>query len=273
MVKKWADFAVEKNLDGINIDIEHGIYGDQQKTGILHFVDELNQVMKLRIGPHAKLTYDVPYAPTTLACVTGRCLYWGKIAEKIDFLVQMAYDAQLRPLTSSATDPYERVVRGYWLYINEYGVDPSKMIQAVPWYGPIYYCDRLHKNSFDVCHSELWKKYQIHATDGTNVNQSIFYWVNKGLEQGQPVVYDNYQRINKISVRDDEGGMRQVWFNNETSFNERFEACSFEAKGGGLSSWWAHSLDYKTENLDVLKMNGKYWEVINNAVDKLDGLK
>ena len=67
--------------------------------------------------------------------------------------------------------------------------------------------------------------------------------------------------------------MRQVWFNNETTFNERFEACSFKARGGGVGSWWAHSLDYQTDDDEVLKMNKLYWDVINSSVDKLEELK
>ena len=185
----------------------------------------------------------------------------------------MSYDGQLKPLTSEPTDPYHRMGKGWDNYI-EMGILPSKMIQAVPWYGPVYSCSNFPlsnpntPNPAKSCKTNIFsKKTQYHFGD---LYKLIAEAEENGFERYYDEDYLQYNIIVNATNANDESqniNTHVAWFNTEETLRLRFERQALSSGAAGVASWWAHSLNYEDEN--VFEFNQKLWNQLGLVVDEL----
>jgi len=81
------------------LDYEKPIYTKSDKQGMVDFCKDLTDAVHENIAG-GEVSFDVPYSPWSIACITGRCLYWDKMAEALDYILVMSYDHghQLMPV-------------------------------------------------------------------------------------------------------------------------------------------------------------------------------
>lgn len=269
-VKQLVDFVVDNNFDGINVDCEAPFYTDFFHTGFVKFLEEL----KLTLASHKRnsiITIDLPYGPYQLLCVTGRCLPWKEISEVVDYVLIMCYDAQLRPLSPEPTDPFIHVVRGWDLYIEDLNINPLKMIQAIPWYGPVYHCRTNNQNDIkstnDTCQTNVFtQKIQHHLGE-------LSKEVQLGLDQGFEIIYDEEYKSRKIIFRDEDTDEYYLaWFNCLDTLKMRFDSQALKSGAGGVSTWWAFSLDYEDKSSSNVDLNEKLWGQLRDVLDELEAM-
>ena len=100
LVDKWIDtelqYASDRFLDGINIDIEYDI---DKESPLVAALSRLMAKLKDRFHsalPHSQITFDVPWSPVNAKGwgVDGRNYDFKALALNTDFLFIMAYDEQ-----------------------------------------------------------------------------------------------------------------------------------------------------------------------------------
>ncbi|KAI8463528.1 MAG: glycoside hydrolase superfamily [Monoraphidium minutum] len=126
--------AQESGADGINFDLEEPIPpGAQAAADYTSLVSEAAATFRVAL-PAASISVDVPWSPYD---VDGRNYDWRGLAAAADMLFIMAYDTQSQipgRCVASANAPLDVVAKGVRQWV-ELGVDPTKLVLGLPWYG------------------------------------------------------------------------------------------------------------------------------------------
>uniref|UniRef100_UPI00398EBB6D di-N-acetylchitobiase-like n=1 Tax=Pristiophorus japonicus TaxID=55135 RepID=UPI00398EBB6D len=141
-INSQVQLAKNQYMDGINLDLEEAVpFQSVEYYALTQLVNETSQIFHREI-PGSQVTFDVAWSPD---CIDGRCYDYVAIANSCDFLFVMSYDMQSQiwdDCIAKANAPYQQTLSGYTSYIS-LGIDPSKLVMGVPWYGYDYACTHL----------------------------------------------------------------------------------------------------------------------------------
>lgn len=249
--KKWAhhsylDYIIEKlvksvidqGIHGINIDIEGQYYSEEYNNGIVYFVKNLYTSLK-KINTNYTVTYDVPYDPKSLACVTGRCQPWTEISKYVDFLYVMDYDAQLeRIFVGECTDPIVRINAGMRHYLDDFEIPSSKLVNLIDCTGSKYKCYNNPKKSSDTCYTNT-----ITRQKGFSMCDQYNH-LRKAQSQGFKLIKNDYQNCYNILYRNETTHqMYQIWFDDLDNLKNKMEVLAVQNDLAGIGFWSAMAVE------------------------------
>ena len=81
-----------------------------------------------------------------LACLSGRCKLWDKMAEHMDTLFIMGYDSQDNVITASASSPLDKITEGVENYL-KMGIPKEKLVLGVHWASYRYPCVYMNRHN------------------------------------------------------------------------------------------------------------------------------
>ena len=148
-IKSLVAFATVHSLDGINLDIE-------QYTGskdlLTKYVQELAQAFRTAI-PSAQISFDVSIYP--MGQPQKDHYDYKALSDVLDFLIPMAYDENWNALSPEPNSPIQALVKGMAEY-GTLGIEPNKIVFALPWYGTSWPC--VNSTQGSVCEVHLGTK-------------------------------------------------------------------------------------------------------------------
>ncbi|KAL6068472.1 Geranylgeranyl transferase type-2 subunit beta [Balamuthia mandrillaris] len=247
---EWIEQQIErvasKNADGINFDMEAQIPAsavEERKMQVV-LMQETVAAFHSRI-PGSQVSFDVAWSPD---CVDNRCYDYLGLSQALDFLVVMAYDLQSQifepqPCIAGPNSGYYSVGHGIDRFI-QLGVDKSKLVLALPWYGRDYRC--IHPTNMTVCPNEPVPFRGAYCSDA-NAKGRFFDWIEKLYASGGSLngrqwderslsPYTNYFNATQ-------GQMHQIWYDDPASLTLKVKLAKAKfLRGVGI--WNADLIDY-----------------------------
>lgn len=268
VINNLVKYVIEYNLDGINIDIEGSYHGSEMNNGIDYFVKNLYQKLK-SINSEYLLTYDVPYDPESLSCITGRCQDWGYIAKFTDHLYIMDYDAELwRIAIGECTDPFERILAGTRKYLDQDGqfaVPSEKLVHMVPWYSHRYRCyNPLSPGKFETCVTNT-----VLTQDSPGFCAVHQTYKPMSIKQGFTQIYDKYEHCHHFMFYDENNkNYYDLWYDDIETLQYKLDNIAIKYKLGGVGSWWSLSSDWSVDGCPEIME--PYYQQLRDVKMRLD---
>ncbi|KAL6048735.1 Chitobiase [Balamuthia mandrillaris] len=245
-IEKQIERVASKNADGINFDMEAQIPAsavEERKMQVV-LVQETVAAFHSRI-PGSQVSFDVAWSPD---CVDNRCYDYLGLSQALDFLVVMAYDLQSQifepqPCIAGPNSGYYSVEHGIDRFV-QLGVDKSKLVLALPWYGRDYRC--VHPTNMTVCPNEPVPFRGAYCSDA-NAKGRFFDWIEKLYASGGSLngrqwderslsPYTNYFNATQ-------GQMHQIWYDDPASLTLKVKLAKAKfLRGVGI--WNADLIDY-----------------------------
>ncbi len=146
-VQELVARVVALGADGLNLDIER--YAGKKAT-LTTYVTELAAALRSHV-PSAQLSFDLGVSPN------GQVAHYDHraLSQQLDFIVPMAYDENWGDLSPAPNSPLPALVESLAQY-RALGVDPSKLVFALPWYGTSWPCASPVRGS--PCKTDLGKR-------------------------------------------------------------------------------------------------------------------
>lgn len=238
----------EDCFDGAVFDAEGPVFDEETKEAYVSLIKETREAL-LEIGPDISLSMAVPFDPKPLACLSGRCKLWDKMAEHMDTLFIMGYDSQDNIITASASSPLNVITTGVENYL-KMGIPKEKLVLGVHWASyryPCVYMNR-HDDPIPPCVVDFAHRL-IDSLSNTlhNCSTNAFDGVN----------YDNDSHTVYCSTRED-GHYRQRWFDTPDTLAEKYKMAISHGLVG-LGMWSCDLIDYPLSSNPLSK---KYWDQI-----------
>jgi len=288
--------VINNNFDGINFDFEGETFGNEAKDKWVIFLSELNTELK-QLDPPKGLTVAIPFTPIEIFCLDGRCYPFKRIAEVVDFMVIMGYDAEEDWWGANhyghATDPYYRIYQGIRQFIDCLEIPPYKITLAVPWYSWTIECltrqdppEMKSKDRQFQCSRRSFQSGDSHTDWKTQLGY-FFDYENRVDYQGNDMsenaennylysdVEDSFYFHTKVP------GSRPVqilehWMTavpgNYTPYENRLKL-AVDAGLSGLGLWSVKKLNYENPRNDLEnEFNMKMWELFGKYSWMIRGL-
>ncbi len=217
--------------DGVNLDLEHFPKTDNEKGDLVTMVCELHRQLKAAgLSLHSQ---DLaPWGSWGVFNVTA-------LAQCVDYVVPMAYCSPTSGTIAGPTDPLDNVknqIQKGWR-----GVDPSKFIIGLPFFGYNFACTNSQPPGFpydNTCFIAQPPRYPF-----VTFAQAMELFKKENVSSGAGVIHYNsskaaawFEFTNASS-----GARHQVWFDDHRSVAAK-SAWVFGSGFHGLSFWTADSL-------------------------------
>lgn len=236
------------------------LYLPESIHGMTNFCKKLKVALN-KLDKKYVVTYDIPYDPRSLQCVTGRCLDWVSISKVIDHVYVMSYDAQLEGLFGEVTDPFERISSGIDKFFNN-GIAHEKLVHLVPWYNCLYKCYNSPSKTTDTCYTNV-------VTRQTEIDIcTTFQLLKNNNVPGEPF-YDQYQQGYKTIIKSrDLDGVYQLWYDTPATLYKKLKRNAINHKLGGIGFWYAGGNDFSDEKCRDEYLN-KYFKLMSNVKNEM----
>lgn len=252
--------------DGVNFDFEDPLDNINGDADALTFVISTTAAaLKSAIAPFVTISVDVAWSP---ACIDLRCYDYAGIANVSDVLFVMAYDMRSQvfwpePCIASANSPLPLVFEGMnnW---TDLGVDPSKLILGVPWYGYFYTClsPTLSTDAYCPIERVTWRG--VNCSDAVG-KEYAYSDVMKYLRNNatKPRTYNDSLQAPFFDFIDiDTRNVTQVWYDDPFSLQVKYDAA--KASGWrGVGFWNLDLVDYTSTDEQVQRETKAMWEAIS----------
>ena len=168
--------------------------------------------------------------------------YYG-LAQAADYLYIMDYDANTQIWDSQcmarANSPYFTTQRGVQSYLN-LGIDPSKLILGIPWYGKVYGCIENEIQggpTSKYCPITPHNARGVDCSDNIASEESYALIMNKVYIQKMNTTaprWDNTQKSPYFNTYSKKGETSQIWYDNPESLIYKYKyAKSMNLRGIG----------------------------------------
>ncbi|KAK0054727.1 di-N-acetylchitobiase [Biomphalaria pfeifferi] len=218
--------VVDNFMDGLNFDVEMNISPEHKelRDAYTALVNETVVAFKQAL-PYSQISIDVQGDAFT----TSRSYDYPTLAKLVDFLFIMAYDESGFDVAGPNSGVLDTVT-GVIDYFQE-KISPDKLVLGLPWYGYIYFCDKLVG---DVC-----------EISPTRAQQLDFNTISAILEtMPEKYRWNTTSETPYFSYTDSETNIsRQVQFDDAASLKIKYElAADLGLRGVGM--WTIDFLDY-----------------------------
>jgi len=259
--RDWIQGLVLKvkntNTDGVNVDFEDPVAADSPERGLLTLLMR-ELALAFKSIPGTQVTYDAAWSPE---CIDGRCYDYKGISEAVDFLFVMDYDLRSQifgPCIASANSPVGDVEAAMKKFI-ALGIDPSKLVLGIPWYGYDYPC--INPTNVTVCPIAHVPFRGVDCSDaaGKEINFSILMeWLSTRSTTGR--MWDDTLKSPWFSYNN-AGQSHQVWYDDPQSLSFKMDiAKSLGLRGVG--TWNADALDYSS---NARNLTQQMWDTFRKA--------
>ena len=266
-INSIISFIQQNFIDGITFDYELPINAhslDREYYTIL--VAETAKALK-SIMPYYQVSVCVAWSPDS---IDGRSYDYVGLANGSDLLYVMVYDTRSQifdQCIASANAPiglFELAIKRY----NDIGIDNSKLVLGVPWYGYVYPCIALNGNFCSIaevpfrgvnCSDAAGSEYDygriMAMLDNVNINVTII----------SDLLWDNSTQSPFFNMKMD-GGIYQVWFDNPESLLLKYNY----AKNAGVKGVGPYAFNYldptgtRTANPNAIPEAALMWKALSS---------
>ncbi|XP_054153481.1 di-N-acetylchitobiase-like [Oppia nitens] len=247
-VDKWIgqqiDYAKERFLDGINIDVEYDIDADSPLiNGLTEFTGRVRDRFHAAL-PKSQVTFDVPWSPTNEKGkgVDGRNYNFTGLASAADFLFVMSYDEKSQifdtDCTASANSDLFWTAGGLSAYL-KMGIPSEKLVLGLPWYGYDYPC--VSTGPERTCFIKEVPFRGVNCSDAAG--RQLPYRQIQQLSQTYGSNWDEHSRSRFLYFNDTLGQTRQIWYDDSYTLSLKIGFATYK-KLRGVGMWNANMLDY-----------------------------
>ena len=137
-------YAEENGLDGVNFDFEEELEpGSQESKAYTKLFKETVATFHHRL-PHSQVSIDVAWSPDN---IDRRGYEYKTLGRLADLVFVMGYDEQSqmwenKRCRARPNSPLMKTFSGIRKYL-QMGIEASKLVLGVPWYGYRYPCEEL----------------------------------------------------------------------------------------------------------------------------------
>eukprot|EP00045_Choanoeca_perplexa_P003911 m.34335 g.34335 ORF g.34335 m.34335 type:complete len:367 (+) comp12290_c0_seq1:55-1155(+) len=240
MQQVWAQqqlvAAKENFLDGINFDYEAPIALNSSERAQYAELVKVTAKVFHEDNPYSQVSVDVAWGPFD---VDGRNYDYAAIAEAADILFVMSYDTRSQiygPCLASANTPLARAELG----INQFlslGISPDKLVLGLPWYGYTYPCINMSlTDRYCPIKAVPFQGAPCSDAAGSELSWSNIQRILRNTSLVKtPVARDNLLVSPWFNMQDEDGTIRQVWFDDVQSLTPKFAlATSYNLRGVGV---------------------------------------
>jgi len=257
VTKRWINMMVEHFFDGINIDIEGAAYTEDIRNYITALTNETYIAIKA-LNPYFIVTWDIPYSPILVGCISGYCYDYISLAKCTDYMIVMDYDATLDILVANANSPINLLIESYNLYLKNLSINPNHLVMAVPWYGYDYACTKFYNDSGQEMCVILGGSHQ--AKSYGDIDKLI-------VQSGGIVRWDSKAASPYLTLMENTQ-YHQVWFDNVESLKIKYKlALSLHLRGIGMFT--GDDLDYHSLTPSAVNQTTLMWDTLTEYVDQL----
>ena len=162
--------------------------------------------------------------------VDGRLYDYYNLSQNSDLLYIMDYDTQSQnyqhQCLAAANAPYQGTQRGIESYLN-LGIDPSKLILGIPFYGYNYSCNmqEMETTKSKYCPIPFDTFRGVNCSDAAG-NEKDFGKINALIDQGLNITeirWDTSMRAPYFNYINGSNQVFQVWFDNPTSLSLKYQ--------------------------------------------------
>ena len=253
--------------DGVNFDFEDPLDNSNGDADALtNVISSTAAALKSAIAPFITISVDVAWSPN---CIDLRCYNYAGIANVSDILFVMAYDMRSQvfwpnPCIASANSPLPSVFEGMSNWTN-LGVDSSKLILGVPWYGYFYTCLSPTGSTDAYCPIErvTWRGVNCSDAVGKEYAYSdvMLYLKNNATK---PRTYNSTLQAPFFDFIDsNNGNITQVWYDDPLSLQVKYDAAK-ASNWLGVGMWNLDLVDYKSTDEQVKEETKAMWEAISS---------
>ncbi|XP_013387494.1 di-N-acetylchitobiase isoform X2 [Lingula anatina] len=264
-ISKWVsqewEYVHDHFLDGINIDFEDPIPKDNTTVRFgLRIVVGLSYVLFKEANSSYQVTFDIAWSPD---CIDGRCYDTVPMANLTDFLFVMAYDEQSQifgpDCVAGPNSGLQKTSSGLKRFL-DLGIDPSKLVLGVPWYGYKYPCvKRSQKSNRTTCYIKHVPFRGVNCSDaaGSQINyKEIIENYLPASKSGRQ--WDDIAKSPFFDYQDPATKKwSQFWYDDPESLTYKYKyAQSLGLRGVGM--WNADTLDY-SDTAEGKKQRDQMW--------------
>jgi len=260
LVNQWLNETVTFHLDGINLDIEGSAFTDDIKAAITQLTKEVYETFK-GVDENYIVTWDIPYSPYIIGCVTAYCFDYVGISKYVDYMIVMDYDANIDIFVAQANSPLFLVEEGYNFYIKNLSIDPNSLVMALPWYGYDFTCENfLNRTGHELC--VIMGSSHLEMSFAKVID--LFYSGNYQLK------FNEFSKSVFFSLIKDDI-YHQIWFDNSETLAYKYDL-AIRLGLRGFSMWHADSLDYKSSDPRIKNETMNHWTDVSNALIRLKSI-
>jgi di-N-acetylchitobiase len=264
--------TVDKHFyDGITFDYESPmLYNSSQADQYVAIVRETREELR-KTNPYSQVSVCVAWSPDD---IDGRAYNYKGLELASDLLYQMVYDTRSQiygRCIASANSPLSVAQRGVQRY-RDIGINLTKLVLGIPWYGYRYACHKDMKLNDSFCEIPLVPFRGVNCSDaaGSEVSyasiMSIFH--NTSLQTSLRF-FDESVKSPYFNYRDSANGqIYQFWYDDAESLKLKYDfALSHGLAGFGPFEW--SDLDCSsTASPIVLGECKSMWHAVKSAVQE-----
>lgn len=260
-VASWVAQVRDSFTDGINFDFEWFVCPDTaEQAGLTLLVTSLSTELKA-VLPSSQLSFDVVWRPDAFEDYYD----YAAIISVCDFVVIMDYDTRLQveppsPCIAGPNAPYHTLVIGLQEYLAIPGVDPTKLVLGVPWYGVNYGCVGPTAVAPNAARCPIKAKDFRGCPCTDQVGVQWPYWKIQRLLPiaSRPLVQNvsgGWATFNFVDQTTNQ--VHQIWFDTPLVLRHKYLAAK-QRRLRGLSMWTVDSLD----PVDAPRETAEMWDAL-----------
>jgi di-N-acetylchitobiase len=217
--------ALGVELDGVNFDFEDPLNTTADADALTRVVASTAAAGKAALGDAWQVSIDVAWSP---ADIDGRGYDYAALVAAVDLAFVMAYDMRSQvfppaPCVASANSPFPLVQTGALAFTAPppagLGLDPSKLILGLPFYGYVYTCIGAPGPTDAVCPIASVPFRGVNCSDAAGY-EVCYTGVMSLLRNNatRPYTWNETLAAPFFDYVDDgDGSVRQVWFDDPRS--------------------------------------------------------
>jgi Di-N-acetylchitobiase len=244
--------CVSSFCDGLNIDFESPVPANSAASRALSRLVKTTCDAMHQANPFSSCTFDVAWRAGD---VDGRAYDYAAIAKATDFVFVMIYDTRsqlnLTECVAGANTPIDKVHSGIQSYLR-IGVDPTKLIVGLPWYGYVYPCLPGH-NAHNASACAI-KPVPFRGAPCSDASGREF-WLRDILTMiasGQNTTAVQLERATQslhVNWRNSSTGeLFQIWFDSADTLAQKCRTARLSRAAGGVGVWTVDMLPYGTNS-------------------------
>lgn len=240
----------------------------------------------------AIFTFDIAWSPAATNCLDGRCYPVKKIAQVIDYLIIMGYDAEEDWWGGNSwghsTDAFYRIKQGLREYVDCLRLPPNKMVLAFPWYGWSSQCDNKQPTQEQKprdrqyqCQLQMFRNRE-HIHFGPAL-QKYFDYENRVDSQGQSLsqnytaFYNDVENSYNFFWKDPNDPLGRKIYEifidaipeNYSQLHYRYQELVANSGVAGIGLFNSDHLDYASGDARVQEFNQQVWSIFNEYGGKI----
>jgi di-N-acetylchitobiase len=273
-IQNALDLVLQTHRDGIVFDYEEPLSIHSREGDIYATLIEETSIVLHQVNPSLQVTTCVPWSPHN---IDGRAYPFRKLAKGSDALYVMDYDTRSQifdACIAGANAPLSGMINGMNEWLN-LGIEPSKLILGVPWYGYRYECLPGTKLDAVYCPIDFVPFRGVNCSDAVGQQVGHGDAIKKIREMGASVSRDASTQslfFNTLEASEKYPGeaVFQYWMEDPVLLREKFRWARDHGLAG-VGPFVFHNLDPVNEAEESQAMWSAFDDFIFDGIPKVIG--